>query len=124
MPLNEFWHSGADLFFAYREAYLIREKRDMEQHNEKAWLSGLYYLSALWEVESHVNTTKEDRHLASKYFESPIDLNGSNNANKEKDSVSDKIKERTDNSENAIKLMVAQSMIALNKKKQQEKKKE
>lgn len=122
MPVKDYWHESPELFFAYKEAYEMKTKQNIIRDNDNAWLSGLYNLSALYEVMTLVNadSSKVSADELPKYHKQPLDIlsNVSNN----KKSESDIIEERTKKVEDGVKLAIANSMIALNKKKIQEKK--
>ena len=46
MPLQEFWNDDPDLLWAYRNAYIEKEKQEIEKQKElinlQTWLQGLY----------------------------------------------------------------------------------
>ena len=120
MPLDLYWHGHPDYFFAYQEAYRLKQKEKFDMENQVAWLSGTYNLSALYEVMILVNRdpkTVPDSDLP-KYFSKPIDFD---NVSNNKKSESDIIKERNIKAENDVKVAIANSMIALNNKKIREK---
>ena len=122
MTYEQYWHDRAELFFAYQEAYLIKTKQKIEYDDQIAWLSGYYVLSALYEVMTLVNhdPNKVSQNDLPKYFNKPQRL-FDNVSNKQK-SENDIIEERTKKVEDDVKLAIANSMIALNKKKFQDKK--
>ncbi len=114
MPLDEFWHGEAELFFAYRTAYIMTEKEKLDYDNYLAWLSGSYNLRALWEVHSNLNLPENRKHEAIKYFEKPISIFDTSNKKKKKNDI---IAERRKEEENKIKLMIANTQLSLKKKK-------
>lgn len=110
MPIDYFWHREADLFFAYRSAFLMAQEEELDRSNKIAWLSGAYTLQALWEVHSYINLPKEEKHLAVKYHQSPINIFDTKETKETKDDI---IKKKRIEEENKIKLMIAQTQIAL-----------
>jgi len=122
MPVKDYWHESHELFFAYKEAYELKVKEQLLRDNGRAWLSGLYNLSALYEVMTLVNadTTKVSVDDLPKYHKEPLDL--FNNVSNKQKSENDIIEERTKKVEDDVKLAIANSMIALNNKKNKEKK--
>jgi len=109
MTPEQFWHSEAELFWAYRTSFILREKREFEKANYLSWLNGLYNQSAI----SSVLGAKDQYGNQAKYFEKPIDFN---EINEEK--VKLDLKEQN---ERNIKTMIAQSHLSLlrSQKKQQ-----
>jgi hypothetical protein len=122
MPVKDYWHESPELFFAYKEAYELKAKEQMLRDNDNAWLSGYYNLSALYEVMTLVNadTSKVSPNDLPKYLKQPLDI--FNNVSTKQKDENDIIKERTKKVEDDVKVAIANSMIALNKRKIQEKK--
>lgn len=89
MPLQEFWNDEPDLLWAYRNAYLNKEKLRIQEKNEtinfQAWLQGYYNNVAIVSALSkNVN-----------YLSQPISLNERSKSKKEKNlEIAQRIKER------------------------------
>ena len=96
MPLQEFWYDDPDLLWAYRDAYIAKEKEKIELEKEminyQAWLQGLYNFHAIAGVlgEKH------------KYLEQPIDLKPKTGKEK-KLATAQKIKENMKKSQEILK---------------------
>lgn len=116
MPLEQFWEGDAELFYAYRFAYYLRKKDELEETNRNAWLNGMYMVRALWSVNGNIHVSEEHKHLVPEYFNEPIDLFGVKKKKEE-----DVIIKQKEIEENRMKLLVSQTQIKLlnkNKKKQ------
>ena len=117
MPLDDFWHGSSELIWAYRESHDRKHKEQLEKINFEAWVQGLYNLRALYSVHSHMNLSEQDQHKAVEYFEHPIDL-FDNVAPKTKElRRQEAIAKRKEEEERKIKLMVANTQLALQRKK-------
>ena len=42
MSADEFWKDDPQLFVSYRISFINKKKREMEEHDYKSWLQGLY----------------------------------------------------------------------------------
>ena len=42
MSAEEFWKDDPQLFVSYRTSFLNKKKRELEEHDYKCWLQGLY----------------------------------------------------------------------------------
>ena len=42
MSADEFWKDDPQLFVSYRISFINRKKRELEEHDYKSWLQGLY----------------------------------------------------------------------------------
>ena len=42
MSADEFWKDDPQLFVSYRISFINKKKREMEEHDYKSWLLGLY----------------------------------------------------------------------------------
>ena len=42
MSADEFWKDDPQLFVSYRISFINKKKREMEEHDYKCWLQGLY----------------------------------------------------------------------------------
>lgn len=42
MSADEFWKDDPQLFVSYRTSFINKKKREMEEHDYKCWLQGLY----------------------------------------------------------------------------------
>lgn len=72
MSYDEYWYGEAELFWAYRQAYLNKVEQDIEFANYKSWLSGLYNFIAYGTVESNMNRKEGEEPIS--YIEKPIDF--------------------------------------------------
>lgn len=72
MSLAEFWEGPPRLVKYYREAHRLK----MEEENQKAWVQGMYFKSALDSSLSAIFKKKGSRGL--KYVEEPFDIFGKN----------------------------------------------
>jgi len=68
MTNDEYWYAPPRLAVAYREAHKLR----MRQHNDQAWLQGLYFRDALAETISSAMGGKGGK--KPEYPKKPIDL--------------------------------------------------
>lgn len=116
MSLEEFWFGEAELFFAYRSAYLASKKEQIELMNYSAWLNGLYNVRALWSVNGMIHASEDSRDDIPEYFDKPIDIFGDKEKPKEDAIIKQKIKH-----ENNIKVLVAQTQIKLMNEKKKKK---
>ena len=103
MTPNQFWYDEAELFWAYRTSFLEKQRLEMERTNVSLWLSGIYHLRAMAEVETGGK---------SKYPREPFDLSGGNVESAEKKEIDLKAE-----NERNIKFMIARSKLALEKQK-------
>lgn len=88
MPLQEFWYDDPDLLWAYRNAYIEKEKQKLEIKKEvinfQSWLQGLYNFNAIIGALS-----KNPR-----YLKEPIELNTKPKTQREKKlEIAQKIKD-------------------------------
>lgn len=89
MPLQEFWYDEPDLLWAYRNAYIEKEKQKIETQKEminfQSWLQGYYNSIAIGSVFS------KDVH----YLSEPIELNPKSKTQKEKNlEIAQKVKNK------------------------------
>lgn len=89
MPLQEFWYDEPDLLWAYRNAYIEKEKQKTETQKEminfQSWLQGYYNSIAIGSVFS------KDVH----YLSEPIELNPKPKTQKEKNlEIAQKVKNK------------------------------
>lgn len=89
MPLQEFWNDDPDLLWAYRNAYIEKEKQRIETERRKinfqSWLQGLYNFNAIAGALSN----------EPKYLDSPIELDSKPKTEKEKKlEIAQKIKNK------------------------------
>jgi hypothetical protein len=113
MTPDQFWHDEAELFWAYRTSFLLKRQNELDNTNYSSWLNGLYMISA---IATALGSTRKDGSKVS-YFEKPIDLY----AKSEHDIIKKSEKDIIAENERNIKFMVAQSQVALMKKKKKEK---
>ncbi len=86
MPLHEFWYDDPDLLWAYRNVYIEKEKRRVEEQQEminfQSWLQGYYnHIAIVSSLSKNI-----------KYLSKPIDLSVKTEKDK-KIEVAQKIKE-------------------------------
>lgn len=70
MTYEEYWNGPPELAKYYRESYKV--KRDMD--NQKLWLQGLYFYTALCDVSPVLNAFAKSGTKPIEYIKRPIDL--------------------------------------------------
>jgi hypothetical protein len=109
MKPDEYWHGKAELFWAYRTSFILKEKREFDKSNYLSWLNGLYNQRA---IASSMGA-KDQLGQSVSYFEKPIDFFGLNEEKMKTD-----LKEQN---ERNVRTMIAQSHLSLlRKQKKQE----
>ena len=90
MSAEEFWKDDPQLFVSYRNAFINKKKREMEETDYKSWLLGLYIhdgngklFTSLKQfignmVSKHRDTTKIDTYPGKPYFEKGKELEKKN----------------------------------------------
>ena len=74
MSYDLFWYGDAETYWAYRTAFVNKEKYEQEKENNISWLRGLYIFDALSASLSNSNRTKESDEIRY-YMDKPIDFN-------------------------------------------------
>lgn len=74
MSYELFWYGDAETYWAYRTAFVNKEKYEQEKENNISWLRGLYMFDALSASLSNSNRTKESDEIRY-YMDKPIDFN-------------------------------------------------
>lgn len=72
MSYGEFWEGDVALPKFYREAYKLKQERDLEQANFNAWIQGFYNAKAYSVVLSNAFADKNSE--PQEYFDKPISL--------------------------------------------------
>lgn len=72
MSYDEFWEGDVALPKFYREAYRLRQERELQQTNFSAWLQGFYNAKAYAVVLGNAFADKNSEPL--EYFDKPIEL--------------------------------------------------
>lgn len=109
MSYDEFWHSEAETFWAYRASFFMKRKYEYEYDNTIAWLNGLYNARAV--AVGFGSKFKDGSQVT--YFERPIDLDRKENVEN---------KEVVNQNEHNIKSQIAQAQIALMRQEMKNKK--
>ena len=104
MSYDDYWHGSADMLYAYRTSFLIKEKYEQQKNNSIAWLNGLYNQMA---IASCLDTREEPDRI--KYYERPIDF--------EQDRKEAELKRLKEIEEAKIKAMAIKAKNILNKQK-------
>lgn len=86
MSLAEFWDGPPHLVEYYREAHRLK----MREENQKAWVQGLYFKSALDSSLSHLFKKKGSKGI--QYLEKPLDIFGKTEKEKEKEAIKERQK--------------------------------
>ena len=99
MSSQEFWKDDPQLFISYRNAYINKKKRELQENDYKSWLLGLYIHDGNGKlfvslkqfignmVSKHRDTTKIDTYPTKPYSEMQKE-----NEIKEENKSKDKIK--------------------------------
>lgn len=81
MSAEEFWKCDPQLFISYRNAFINKKKRELQENDYKSWLLGLYIhdgngklFTSLKQfignmVSKHKDTTKIDTYPTKPYYE-------------------------------------------------------
>lgn len=72
MSYDDFWEGDAALPKFYREAFQLKQERELKQTNFSAWLNGLYAAKAYSVVLGNAFSKKDAQPL--EYFDKPIEL--------------------------------------------------
>lgn len=72
MSYGEFWEGDVALPKFYREAYKLKQERELEQANFNAWIQGFYNAKAYSVVLSNAFADKNAE--PQEYFDKPISL--------------------------------------------------
>lgn len=86
MSLAEFWDGSPQLVRYYREAHRLK----MEEENQKAWVQGLYFKSALDSSLSQLFKKKGSKGV--QYLEKPLDIYGKSEKEKEREAIKEREK--------------------------------
>ena len=68
MTYDDYWHGDPMMASAYREAYIMKQKKE----NEMMWINGMYTLNAFSVVMA--NAFREKGKPAVEYLSKPIEL--------------------------------------------------
>lgn len=71
MTEKEFWEDDPQLYWSYQIFYLRNKKLEIEQHNNNAWLEGIYTLYALQQAMSGLSKKGKNAKI---YPEKPINF--------------------------------------------------
>lgn len=74
MSYDEYWNGTPMLAKYYREAFLLKQKRNYEEENNSAWLNGMYIQNAVYTSVVYALNPKEAKKYDIKYIEKPIEL--------------------------------------------------
>lgn len=83
MSYGEFWEGDVALPKFYREAYKLKQERELEQANFGAWLQGFYNAKAYAVVLGNAFAEKGAAPL--EYFDKPIELGKKTEEQQEED---------------------------------------
>lgn len=83
MSYGEFWEGDVALPKFYREAYRLRQERELQQTNFSAWLQGFYNAKAYAVVLGNAFADKNSEPL--EYFNKPIEFGKKSEEQREED---------------------------------------
>lgn len=72
MSYEQYWYGNAEIFWAYRTAFMNKLDFENEQQNYLSWLRGLYIYKAFHVVEYNMNRKPAEE--PEDYFKEPIDF--------------------------------------------------
>lgn len=104
MSYDDYWHGSADMLYAYRTSFIIKERYETQKNNSIAWLNGLYNQMA---IASCLDSREGADRL--QYYDRPIDF--------EKDQKELELKRQREIEEAKIKAMAIKAKNILNKQK-------
>lgn len=74
MTPEQYWEQDCWLTKYYREAYLLKQEREIKDMNYKCWLQGLYFYEALCDVAPILNAFAAKGTSTKKYVSEPYPL--------------------------------------------------
>lgn len=101
MSADEFWKDDPQLFVSYRTSFINKKKRELEEHDYKCWLQGLYIHdgngklnSSLKQLIGNMFSSKKDHTKIDVYPTKPyLELEKDKSKQKQIDLKKDKYKE-------------------------------